>query len=175
MRPINAPIGVVVALILAGMLLSPASPARAAQFEFGLTHADAVSSNHNVLAGKFAELVGKYSDGRIKITVYPGGQLGNYKTVVEGMQIGTHDLTRNLDVIEPLVPEAAAFNLPYIFPDRKRFERVIGDPVVEKVLDKFKAKGIVIVAWWENGFRHMTNSARPIRKPEDLKGLKMRG
>jgi len=56
---------------------SRASTVRAAQFEFGLSHADAVSSNHNVLAGKFAEFVGKYSDGRIKITVYPGGQLGS--------------------------------------------------------------------------------------------------
>jgi tripartite ATP-independent transporter DctP family solute receptor len=144
------------------------------QFQFGLAHSDSATSHHHKLGEKFAELVDKYSNGRIKVTVYPGGQLGNYKTVVEGMQIGTHDMVRNLDVVASLVPESDVFNLPYLFPDRKQFERAIHDPLVEKLLEKFKTKGIVIVSWWENGFRHMTNSVRPIRRPEDLRGLKMR-
>jgi tripartite ATP-independent transporter DctP family solute receptor len=165
---------VVAALMLTSLCFSPLATAGTAQFQFGLAHSDSVTSNHHRLATKFAELANKYSDGRIMITVYPGGQMGNLKTVVEGLQIGTHDLVRTLDVIAALLPESDVFNLPYLFPDRKRFEWAIADPIVEKMLDKFKAKGIVIVSWWENGFRHMTNSVRPIRKPEDLRGLKMR-
>jgi len=174
MKNLMVLIAIVAALTLVSVCYATVATAGTAQFQFGLAHSDSVTSNHHRLATRFAELTNKYSDGRITVTVYPAGQMGNLKTVVEGLQIGSHDLVRTLDVIAALLPETDVFNLPYLFQDRKRFERAIADPLVEKMLDKYRAKGIVIVSWWENGFRHMTNNKRPIRKPEDLRGLKMR-
>ncbi len=166
---------IAVALAALGLLLlAPLASLAAVQFQLKFASAQAITSHHQKLAEKFADLTSKYSDERIKITVYPGGQLGSPKTVTEGLQVGTHDFTMNFDVIAALVPQTDVFNLPYLFPDRKQFERVIVDPLVMQTLDQYKAKGIVIVSWWEQGFRHMTNSVRPIRTPEDLKGLKMR-
>src|SRR5512136_3138999 len=144
-------------LTLVTILLSPLASPAAVEVQLKFASAQAINSHHQKLAEKFAELTSKYSDERIKITVYPGGQLGSPKTVVEGMQVGTHDFTMNFDVIAALVPQTDVFNLPYLFPDRKQFERVIADSMVIQTLDKYKAKGIIIVSWWEQGFRHMTN------------------
>jgi TRAP-type transport system periplasmic protein len=155
------------------LLFSPLS-ADATEYRLGLNFEDPADSRHGQLAERFAELVHDYTDGRVEIVTYPGGQQGNYQTVIEGMQIGTHDMVRVFDAMSPLLPEVDVFNMPYLFGSRETFERVIDDPVVEEVLAQLEDRGIVALAWWENGFRHMTNSVRPIAAPEDLEGLKMR-
>ena len=76
MRSLTVPTAAVVMLCLVACLFSFEPSSAAAQFQFGLAHSDSLTSNHHKLASKFAELAEKYSDGRIKITVYPGGQLG---------------------------------------------------------------------------------------------------
>lgn len=160
---------------LASILLGcVATASLAAEITLSLAMEDPSVSRPAALGKEFAQLVDKYSNGRIEVKVYTDAQLGNNKTVIEGMQIGTVDMTKTYDALSPLLPETVIFDLPYMFKDRKRFERVMNDPVIWATFRKLESKGIVPISWWENGYRHMTNSVRPINVPGDLKGLKMR-
>lgn len=158
----------------AAILPNLAQRGNAAEFTLGLSMEDVTGSRQEGYGKKFAALVDKYSNSRIEIKLYMDGQLGNNKTVIEGQQIGTHDLNKVFDAMSPLLPEIAAMDLPYLFKDRAKFEKAANDPVVWNTFRKLEGKGIVPVSWWENGFRQMTNSVRAIRVPTDLKGLKMR-
>lgn len=156
------------------MAAACSAPVRSAEFNLSLAIEDPTGSRPAVLAQEFAQLVDKYSGGKVAVKVYPDAQLGNLKTVIEGLQIGTVDMTKVYDALSPLLPETVILDLPYMFKTRKHFERVMNDPVIWGTMRKLETKGIVPVSWWENGYRHMTNSVRPIRTPADLKGLKMR-
>jgi tripartite ATP-independent transporter DctP family solute receptor len=72
------------------------------------------------------------------------------------------------------VPEVAILDIPFLMRDYPHARAVLDGPIGQEMLTKFPAKGIVALAWGENGFRHMTNSKRPLNGPDDLKGLKMR-
>lgn len=161
-------------LFAATMLASLTTAAGAADFNYSLAIEDPNGSRPAILAGEFAQLVDKYSNGRVNVKVYTDAQLGNLKTVIEGLQIGTTDMTKVFDALNPLLPETVIMDLPYMFKTRKHFERVMNDPVIWTTMRKLENRGVVPVSWWENGYRHMTNNVRPIRVPADLKGLKMR-
>lgn len=148
--------------------------AQAQEFTLGLSMEDVSGSRQETYGRTFIDLVRDYSDERIKIDLYMDAQLGSNTTVIEGQQIGTHDMNKVYDAMSPLLPELAMLDLPYLFKDRKRFERVMNDPVIWKTINGLQDKGIVPLSWWENGYRHMTNNVRPIVVPEDLNGLKMR-
>lgn len=107
-------------------------------------------------------------------SVFPAGQLGNYSQMLEGMQVGTHDMTLTLALAIKLAPQLSVFDMPYLFKDRKRFENVIHSALAAKLLRMPESKGVLGLAYWENGYRHVTNNVRPIRTPEDLKGIKLR-
>src|SRR5213078_3164707 len=72
------------------------------------------------------------------------------------------------------VPEVAILDIPFLFRDYAHARGVLDGPIGKEMLKKFESKGLVALAWGENGFRHMTNNKRPVNAPEDLKGLKMR-
>jgi tripartite ATP-independent transporter DctP family solute receptor len=137
-------------------------------------HEDPADQRRDKAAHLLADLASRYSDGRIEIKVFPGGQLGNYSTMVQGMQIGTHDMTVTLALAINIAPGLAVFDMPYLFKDRKHFERIVRAPIGEKLLRTPESKGVVGLAYWENGYRHVTNNIRPIKTPEDLKGIKLR-
>ena len=91
------------------------------------------------------------------------------------MQLGTLDLTlTSTGPIPNFVPEVAILDIPFLFRDYAQARAVLDGPIGQDMLQKFPPKGIVALAWAENGFRHMTNSKRPVNNPDDLKGLKMR-
>jgi tripartite ATP-independent transporter DctP family solute receptor len=91
------------------------------------------------------------------------------------VQLGTLDLTMtSTGPVPNFVPEVAILDIPFLFRDYAQARSVLDGPIGQDLLQKFQPKGIVALAWGENGFRHMTNSKRPVNAPEDLKGLKMR-
>lgn len=126
-------------------------------------------------ARKFAELVAERTANRVKIEIYPANQLGNERDMVEGLQLGTVDLVvSSTGPLGGFVPKMFVVDLPFLFRDKQHAYKVLDGPVGKELLDAFIPKGIRGLAFWENGFRHITGNTRPIRKPEDLKGIKIR-
>ena len=126
-------------------------------------------------AQAFAEEVAKRSGGRLAVEQYPNSALGGEVEMLKALQLGTLDLAFITGAPLPnVVPEVGAFNIPFIFKDVDHAHAVLDGPIGQDYLKKFDAKDLVALAWGENGMRHLTNSKREIRTPEDLKGLKLR-
>ncbi|HYR01237.1 MAG TPA: TRAP transporter substrate-binding protein [Casimicrobiaceae bacterium] len=161
------------ALLLAAVAL--ASSTALAQTTLKMNIAVAQNSHYGVAVDTFAREVEKRTGGRYKIQNFYAGALGAERESVEGVQLGTLDLTlTSTGPIPNFVPEVAILDIPFLFRDYAHARAVLDGPIGQELLQKFPPKGIVALAWAENGFRHMTNSKRPVVVPADLKGLKMR-
>lgn len=125
-------------------------------------------------ADHFAKLVKERTNGEVVIQVYPSSQLGNQRDLVEGLTFGTVDMTlTGTAVLGNFIPEVAVFDLPFIFRDIPHAYKAL-DTVGMELCKKGEARGMITLAIWENGVRHMTNNKQPIKEPADMKGLKMR-
>jgi C4-dicarboxylate-binding protein DctP len=126
-------------------------------------------------AVKFKELAEKYTDGKVKIDVYPNSQLYKDKEEVEALSLGAVQmLAPSLSKFGPLgAKEFEAFDLPYIFPDYAALRRVTDGPIGRELLKKLEGKGILGLAFWDNGFKVMSAN-KPLKTPDDMLGLKMR-
>jgi tripartite ATP-independent transporter DctP family solute receptor len=124
---------------------------------------------------EFARIVEQKSNGRIKIDVYPGGQLGDEKSVIEQVQFGTIDLGRvSVSTVSEFDKEIGVLFLPYIYRDQEHMFKVLDGPIGDKIiagLEGFKLTGL---CWFDAGSRNFYNNKRDIMAPEDLKGLKIR-
>lgn len=135
----------------------------------------AQNSHYGVAIDTFAKEVEKRTSGRYKIQNFYAGALGAERESIEGVQLGTLDLTMtSTGPVPNFVPEVAILDIPFLFRDYAQARATLDGPIGQELLQKFPAKGIVALAWGENGFRHMTNNKRSVNGPDDLKGLKMR-
>lgn len=124
---------------------------------------------------KFAELVDKKTNGQVEIQIYPSDQLGGQRQELEGCMVGTHDMVLvSTMIISNFDKSAGVFDLPFIFSNRDHVFKVLDGDIGQEVSKKLEQNGMKVLAYWENGFRHITNSKVAIKKPEDLKGLKIR-
>jgi len=140
-----------------------------------LGHAVAPVHPYHLGAVKFSELVAQRTGGKVKIDVYPSTQLGNERDMVEGLQLGTIDLVvTSTGPVGGFVPKMFVVDLPFLFRDRDHAYKVLDGPIGRDLLSALSAKSIRGLAFWENGFRQITNNLRPIEKPTDLKGVKIR-
>jgi len=124
----------------------------------------------------FAKYVNEKTKGEIEVQVFPLGQLGGERSMTEQVQTGTLHMTAvTSGVLSNFVPEIGIIELPFIYPNRETAYKVLDDKEIRERFAKLcDAKGFVFIGYTENEFRDITNSKRPIRKPEDLKGLKIR-
>jgi tripartite ATP-independent transporter DctP family solute receptor len=135
----------------------------------------AQNSSYGVAIDTFAREVEQRTQGRYKVQNFYSAALGAERESVEGVQLGTLDLTlTSTGPLPNFVPEVAILDIPFLFRDYAHARAVLDGPIGQDLLTRFPAKGIVALAWAENGFRHMTNSKRPVNTPDDLRGLKMR-
>ena len=135
----------------------------------------AQNSHYGVAIDTFAREAEKRTNGRYKIQNFYAGALGAERESIEGVQLGTLDLTMtSTGPVPNFVPEVAILDIPFLFRDYAHARSVLDGPIGQDLLTKFDAKGIKALAWGENGFRHMTNNKHPVNTPDDLKGLKMR-
>lgn len=124
---------------------------------------------------KFKEIVEEKTNGQIKVETYHSGQLGDDRTMTEALQIGSQEVV--IPSTAPLanfVPEFSIFDFPFLFPSEEVADKVLDGEVGQKFLDKLESQNLVGLAYWENGFRDVTNSKRPIATAADFKGLKLR-
>lgn len=125
-------------------------------------------------AQKFADLVSEKSGGSVEIQVFPSSQLGNQRDLVEGLTLGTVDMCMtSTAVLGNFLPKIAVFDLPFIFRDRDHTFKVL-DSIGMDISKGLEPRGIKVLGFFENGVRNMTNNVRPITKPEDVEGLKIR-
>jgi tripartite ATP-independent transporter DctP family solute receptor len=160
--------------LAAGSLLFPLA-AQAQAVKLTLGHGAAPGNPRHEAAVKFAEVVKAKSGGRIEVQVAPSAQLGDDAAMVTAMRTGALDMSANSQgAVANAVPEYAAFGMPFLFSSAAQAFKVLDGSLGKELADKSAEKGLVVLGYWDNGIRHMTNSKRPITKVEDMKGLKMR-
>lgn len=146
-----------------------------AQTTLKIGYATTQQSHYGVGSTAFCEEIERGTQGRYKCQQFPSSALGGEREMIEAVQIGTLDLVNtSTGPVGNFVPEVKIVDIPFLFRDYDHARRVLDGPIGQDILAKFPSKGLVALAWTENGFRHMTNNKRPIVKPEDAKGLKMR-
>jgi tripartite ATP-independent transporter DctP family solute receptor len=165
----------VVTLFILSMALTHSAPCQEKQIVLKLGHAVAPEHPYHLGAVKYSEQIAQRTKNKVKIDVYPSTQLGNERDMVEGLQLGTIDLVvTSTGPLGGFVPRMFVVDLPFLFRDREHAYKVLDGPIGLELLEAFSARGIKGLAFWENGFRQITNNVRPINKPEDLKGIKIR-
>ena len=123
----------------------------------------------------FADEIAKRTQGRYRIEQYPNSALGGELEMLKAVQLGTVDLAFITGAPLPnLMPDIGVFNIPFLFRNVAHAHAVLDGPIGQSYLAKLREKGLIALAWGENGMRHITNSKHEIRSPEDLKGLKLR-
>ncbi|MDR6856864.1 TRAP transporter substrate-binding protein [Variovorax guangxiensis] len=146
-----------------------------AQTAMKISISTAQNSHQGVAIDAFAKEVATRTNGRYKIETFYNGSLGGERESIEAVQLGTQELAfSSTGPVPNFVPEAKILDVPFLFRDKAHARAVLDGPIGQELLTKFDAKGFKALAWAENGFRHMTNSKRDVKVPEDLKGLKMR-
>lgn len=160
---------------LIGLLCLAAATAALAQTKLRFAHTLAPADTHHQAALRYAEQVQKQTGGKLALEVHPAGALGNDPGILQNLRTGVLEmgLTGN-PFFTSFAPKLNALDLPYAFDDYAHVYRVVDGPAGAKLLAELEANQLKGIAFWEIGFRNLTNSVRPVRAPEDIKGLKIR-
>ena len=143
----------------------------AAQTTIKLGYATTPTSHYGVGSNAFCEEVEKRTSGRYKCQQFPGAALGGEREMIEAVQLGTLDIVNtSTGPVGNFVPEVNIVDIPFLFRDYDHARRVMDGPIGDDLRAKFPAKGLIALAWTENGFRHMTNSKRPDRQARRCQG-----
>jgi C4-dicarboxylate-binding protein DctP len=164
----------IAASALIGSLLNPASAADS-QIVIKFSHVVAADTPKGKAADKFKELAEKYTDGKVKIEVYPNSTLYKDKEELEALQLGAVQmLAPSNSKFGPIgIREFEVFDLPYILPDLKTLRKVTDGPLGARLLKLLDSKGMTGLAYWDNGFKQMSANKK-LLEPSDYKGLKFR-
>ena len=147
----------------------------AAQTVVKIGYATTKESHYGVGSTVFCDEIEKGTQNRYKCQHFPSSALGGEREMTEAVQLGTLDIVNtSTGPIGNFVPEVKIVDIPFLFRDYDHARKVMDGPIGQDILSKFPSKGIIALGWTENGFRHMTNNKRPIVKPADASGLKMR-
>ena len=162
-----------IALILAVSLVATVE---AAPVSFKLGHSVSDQHPYHLGAEKFKEIVEKESGGEIEIALFPNNQLGTgERDLLEGLQLGTVDIyVGSTGPMGGFEKKFMLFDFPFLFKDKAQAYSVLDGEIGQYVMGLLDKIGITGLAWYENGFRHFTNSRRAVNTPEDAKGLKLR-
>jgi tripartite ATP-independent transporter DctP family solute receptor len=133
------------------------------------------SSQLGAGAERFASEVAKRTGGSYRVELYPNGTVGGEVETAEELRQGHLDIAFITSApFSGIIPEFGVFDIPFLFRDARHAHAVFDGPIGQDYLRKFQQKGLVALAWGENGMRHITNAKRAVTTPEDLKGLSMR-
>jgi tripartite ATP-independent transporter DctP family solute receptor len=164
-----------IGICIAALLTFAAVPALAQEVKLTLGHGAAAGNPRDEGAKRFAEAVKEKSNGRIGVQVAGSAQLGDDAAMVTGMRTGSIDMSLNSQgAVTNVVPEFGALGMPYVFDSAGHAWKVVDGAVGDEIAKKSEAKGLIVLGFMDNGIRHTSNNKRPIGKPDDLKGLKIR-
>jgi tripartite ATP-independent transporter DctP family solute receptor len=124
---------------------------------------------------EYAKRVNEALKGRYEMKVFHSSQLGSDEEMLKGIKIGVLEMFQPSTIMSTVDQKFGVFEMPYLFKDRDHVKRVSADPKIQEILfNPLSEKGLRLLGMWENGFRVITNNVRPVFKPEDMKGIKLR-
>ena len=150
----------------------PAANAQTVELKFG--HVGEPGSLFQISADEFARRANEKLAGKAKVVVFGSSQLGGDKELLQKLKLGTVDFALPSTVMSSEADLFGIFEMPYLVKDRKHMGAIEKEIVWPKLAPAAEAKGLKLVAVWENGYRHLTNNKRPIATPADLAGIKLR-
>src|SRR5688572_24210388 len=157
-----------------GVALALGTGAASAQTEIKFGHVGEPGSLFAASAEEFAKRANAKLGNKAKVVVFGSSQLGGDKELLQKLKLGTVDIALPSTVMSSEVDLFGIFEMPYLVKDREHMKRIERDVVWPSLVPEAEKKGLAIVAVWENGYRHITNSKRAINVPDDLKGIKLR-
>jgi tripartite ATP-independent transporter DctP family solute receptor len=165
--------------VLLGVTGALATPsilrAQSPQVRLTLGHGAAPGNPRSVAADRMAALLRERSNGRIEMRVAGSAQLGDDAAMLTALRTGTLDMSVNSQgASSAVLPELAALGLPFLFANAAAAYKVVDGAIGQELAKRLDGVGLTSIGFWDNGIRHVTNSKRPITRPEDLRGLKIR-
>src|SRR5512147_241582 len=165
-------------IFLAALFVLTWAGAASAQYKATMKLASVTPPDHfyNVGARKFADLIKERTNGRIEIKNYPAGQLGKgEREITEAVQQGAVEmLITSTGPMGGFSPSINILDFPFLFRDFNHVDLVMDGSIGRKLLNDFDKANIKALAFWENGFRHLTNSKQVVKSVDDAKGFKIR-
>ncbi|NYT24593.1 TRAP transporter substrate-binding protein DctP [Alcaligenaceae bacterium] len=159
------------AACVAGAFMAAPAAAKNLKFAYALS----TNSHYGAGASAFVKSLEADAPGKFRIEQFPNSALGGEREVLEGLQLGTIDLAVvSTGATVNFVPATGVFDIPFLFRDLQHARKVLDGDVGQRLLAEFSKRGLVGLAWGEQGFRQLTNNVRPVAKPADAKGLKVR-
>jgi tripartite ATP-independent transporter DctP family solute receptor len=146
----------------------------AAQTEIKFGHVGEPGSLFAASAEEFAKRANSKLGGKAKVVVYGSSQLGGDKELLQKLKLGTVDIALPSTVMSSEADLFGVFEMPYLVKDREHMKRIEKEVFWKSLAPEAEKKGLKVIAVWENGYRHITNSKRPINTPADLQGIKLR-
>jgi tripartite ATP-independent transporter DctP family solute receptor len=165
---------VAVAAILGASALLLGTNLAHAQVEVKLGHVGGPGSLFERSANEYARLANERLGSKGKVVVFGSSQLGSDAEMMQKLRLGTLEMAIPSTVMSSTVPAFGMFEMPYLVKNRDHMKKIETDVLRPTLLPMAEEKGFKILSVWENGFRHVTNNVRPVVKPEDLKGMKLR-
>ena len=164
------------ATLLSAALLSLAMTGTAtAATSLTFAHAHPVTDSQHLAAERFAERLAERSAGELTVKIFPNGQLGNDQAMISGVRSGTIDLELSGNpYFSGLVSELNVLDLPFLFDTREQAYQVLDGEVGQDLLGRMAPQQIEGLAFWEIGFRNLTNSRRAVETADDISGLTLR-
>ncbi len=155
-----------------GILACGASDSATLELKFA--HVGPPGSLYDVIIEEFAGRVNDRLGERARVLIFGSSQLGSDEVLLQKLKLGTVDITLTSTVMSSVIDEFALFEMPYLVKDRPHMQRIEREVFWPELAPLAEAQGYKVLALWENGFRHLTNNARPITVPQDLQGIKLR-
>ncbi|MSO55001.1 MAG: TRAP transporter substrate-binding protein [Rhodospirillales bacterium] len=150
------------------------APAHAAEMTLRFGHGTTVTDPHHLATVRLAERVKELTKGAIEIEIFPNSQLGTGRDILEGVLLGTVDMSQPAAaIIANRVPELNVLEMPFLFRDVNHYEAVWQGPIAAKVTDLAATKGIRFIGMYTSGERHIMTK-RPVNSIADLKDMKIR-
>ncbi len=165
------------AFLLLGIAALAAAPGAgvAQPVTIRLGHVGFPGSLFDITGQKFAQDVNEALKGKVEVRVFHSSQLGSDEQMIKGIRVGAPEMQIPSTVMSTVDQRYGVFEMPYLIVSRAHMKKVAEHPAVQKALfDRLPARGVRVLGVWENGFRHITNNVRPIVRPDDLKGIKLR-
>jgi tripartite ATP-independent transporter DctP family solute receptor len=167
MRALTFATGLAGALLLAG-----AAGAQSLELKFGTTNDP--GGMQYLSAEEWAKRVNAALEGQATVNVFGSSQLGTDTEMLQKLKLGTLDFSQPSTVMSSVVPQFGLFDMPYLVKDRQHADCIAKEIVWPELAPMVEEHGYKLIGVWENGFRQITNSVRPINTPEDLRDIKLR-
>ena len=166
---------VTLGIAFAALGLWPAAASAQQPVTIRLGHVGFPGSLFDIAGNKFAQDVNQALKGRVEVRVFHSSQLGSDEQMIKGIRVGAPEMQIPSTVMSTVDQRYGVFEMPYLIVNRAHMKKAAESREVQKALfEPLPAKGLRVLGVWENGFRHITNNVRPIVRPEDLKGIKLR-